>query len=558
MPVAAAEPAVWDAIVVGAGIGGLVCAGYLAAAGRRVLVVEQHDVAGGNAHVFRRRRAYEFDVGVHYLGDCGPDGIVPAILHGLGVSDRVRLRPMNFEGFDRIVLPSRIIDVPVGWAAYRHRLRAALPEEGAAIAACTDVFEAIGAIMRATLIAPEDVAGLARRYPGALAWSRRPLARLFDEYRLSPLARTVLSAQSGNYGAAAAQVTVATHASVMDHYLRGAYYVDGGGQTLVAALVEMIEAHGGQVRTRTGVRAIHTDGGVVSGVSFEDDERAYAALVISNADFRRTVLDLCSDTAGFSEQVMRRTRTARMRNAWAILYLGLATEPQGLDGANLWCFDHEDIDEAYRRFDDRISGAPFTFISCASARPAQRPWACPPGHASIQVMGPCPAPMSRWGSDIRYRRDPRYRSWKQRLTSELLIAAEKAMGPITGDIVHLETATPLSHQRYTRSSGGTPYGLADWGGIASRPETATAVAGLHVVGQSTRYGSGIAGAAVSGIRCAGEILGRDLLREAYGGAVLADPARSASRSSEWDPLAVSRGSLRRDAPGLPKLTLVRS
>ncbi|MEK8104488.1 FAD-dependent oxidoreductase [Micromonospora sp. M12] len=72
----------WDAIVVGAGLGGLVCAAYLAADGRQVLVTEQHDVVGGNSHVFRRRRAYEFDVGVHYLGDCGPDGVLPAILAG--------------------------------------------------------------------------------------------------------------------------------------------------------------------------------------------------------------------------------------------------------------------------------------------------------------------------------------------------------------------------------------------------------------------------------------------------------------------------------------------
>ncbi|MEU6560461.1 FAD-dependent oxidoreductase [Nocardia nova] len=299
MPVAAVEAA-WDAIVVGAGIGGLVCAGYLAQAGRRVLVVEQHDVAGGNAHVFRRRRSYEFDVGVHYLGDCGPGGIIPAILNGLGVADRVRLRPMNSSGFDRIELPGRTIDVPVGWGAYRDRLGAELPAERTATAACASIFEALGAMMRAALIAPEEVAELARRHPGALSWSRRPLAALFDEYRLSPSARTVLAAQSGNYGAAPSGVTVATHAAVMDHYLRGAYYLDGGGQTLVAALVETIEAHGGQVRTRAAVRTVHTEGGVASGVSFDDDERESAPVVISNADFRRTVLELCSDTTGFS------------------------------------------------------------------------------------------------------------------------------------------------------------------------------------------------------------------------------------------------------------------
>ncbi|MGF0316461.1 phytoene desaturase family protein [Nocardia fluminea] len=555
---AAAEPPEWDAIVVGAGIGGLVCAGYLAAAGRRVLVLEQHDVAGGNAHVFRRRRAYEFDVGVHYLGDCGPGGLLPAILQGLAVLDRIRFLAMDSQGFDRIMLPSRTIDVPVGWAAYRDRLCAALPDERDGVTACLEVFEAIGEIMRAALVSPEEVALLTRRHPGALAWSRRPLERLFDEHRLSALARTVLAAQAGNYGASPAGASVATHASVMDHYLRGAYHLDGGGQTLVAALVEQVEAHGGRVRTRACVRTIHTDGGAASGVTLDDGECISAPLVVSNADFCRTVIELCSDTSGFPAGMIQRTRVATMRHAWAILYLGLTAQPAGIDAANLWWFDHEDLEGAYRRFEAGDERLPFVFVSCASARPAQHPWACPPGWGSIQVMAPCPVEMPRWDGDGRYRRDPEYRLRKGRLTTALLTAAEQAIGPIAGDIAHMETATPLSHQRYTRSMGGTPYGLADWGGIARRPDTATAVTGLHTVGQSTRYGSGVAGAAVSGICCAGEILGRELLREVYAGVVVADSARLPRRAPDWDPLAVSRGRTRCEAPGLPKVPLVRA
>ena len=56
-----------DAIVIGSGIGGLATAAILSKAGRRVLVLEQHDQAGGCCHTFIDK-GYEFDVGVHYIG----------------------------------------------------------------------------------------------------------------------------------------------------------------------------------------------------------------------------------------------------------------------------------------------------------------------------------------------------------------------------------------------------------------------------------------------------------------------------------------------------------
>ena len=58
----------WDAVVIGSGLGGLSSAAHLATNGKRVLVCEQYDVAGGCSQVFRRKREWQFDVGLHYVG----------------------------------------------------------------------------------------------------------------------------------------------------------------------------------------------------------------------------------------------------------------------------------------------------------------------------------------------------------------------------------------------------------------------------------------------------------------------------------------------------------
>ncbi|MEU5717254.1 NAD(P)/FAD-dependent oxidoreductase [Streptomyces sp. NPDC020403] len=547
----------WDAVVVGAGLGGLTTAAYLAAAGRRVLVLEQFSVVGGNSHVFRRKRRYEFDVGVHYLGDCAPGGVIPSILGGLGLGDRTEFLEMDRGGFDLIRVPGASVDMPAGWSAYRERLVAAMPDEAEGLRTFTGICEAVGEEQRLALFeshtwSPADIAN------GTVAvreWGRRTLDDLFQHCGLSPKARTVLAAQAPNYGLTPRQATVARHTSVTDHYLRGAYYPAGGGQTLAAGLVEVIEAHGGEVRTRARVRRILVEDRKVTGVGLDGGETITAGLVVSNADYRRTVLDLVG-AEHFSKSLANRTRNASMGMPWLVLYLGLDTDLRDRPNANLWWYDTDDIDGYFDRARaGDIGEVPFLFCSFASLKDPGNGALCPPGHANLQVMTLCPPDYEWWGAadgiegdSTSYRRDAQYLRRKRELTEATLRAAEKAIGPLRGHITHLEAATPLTHERYTLSSGGTPFGMAEWGGTA-RPGTATHIAGLHVVGASTQAGNGVAGVMLGGISCASDILGRPLLALGRQGVVSGDPDLLPDRPDGWDPREVCRGASRRARPG---------
>ena len=60
----------YDVIVLGSGIGGLTSAALLSQLGKKVIVLEQHYTAGGFTHAYERN-GYEWDVGVHYIGEMG-------------------------------------------------------------------------------------------------------------------------------------------------------------------------------------------------------------------------------------------------------------------------------------------------------------------------------------------------------------------------------------------------------------------------------------------------------------------------------------------------------
>ncbi len=64
----------YDAIIIGAGIGGLVCGCYLAKAGMKVLIVEKNAQPGGYCTSFTRG-GFTFDSCVHSLGSLRPEGV---------------------------------------------------------------------------------------------------------------------------------------------------------------------------------------------------------------------------------------------------------------------------------------------------------------------------------------------------------------------------------------------------------------------------------------------------------------------------------------------------
>jgi phytoene dehydrogenase-like protein len=115
-----------DAVVIGAGLGGLSAAAYLAKAGKRVLVLEHHAVPGGYAHEFRRGK-FRFEVALHALDGVAPGGWTHSVFEDLGILDQVEFN--RLDPYYTAKFPNHVITAHLDPAAYEAELARQFPHE---------------------------------------------------------------------------------------------------------------------------------------------------------------------------------------------------------------------------------------------------------------------------------------------------------------------------------------------------------------------------------------------------------------------------------------------
>jgi phytoene desaturase len=97
----------YDAIIIGAGISGIVCGCYLAKAGMKTLILEKNTKPGGYCTSFNRGD-FHFDACVHSLGSLREGGNIRIILKELGLEERLRIK--RYDPSDIIIAPDSFLE----------------------------------------------------------------------------------------------------------------------------------------------------------------------------------------------------------------------------------------------------------------------------------------------------------------------------------------------------------------------------------------------------------------------------------------------------------------
>ncbi len=509
----------FDAIVIGSGIGGLTAAALLARYGeRRVLVLERHYTAGGFTHIFHRP-GYEWDVGVHYIGQVQAGERLRAIFDSI-TDGTLHWHPTP-SVYDRIILNGKEYDFVSGRERFRERMKEYFPAERKAI---DQYLKAVRGVVRSNQMffaekaLPPVVALLAGRLlrAGFLHYARRTTAEVLHRITANRELIAVLTGQWGDYGLPPARSSFGMHAIIADHYFEGAGYPVGGAAEIARAITPAIEKTGGQILVSAEVSRILVDGSNRAvGVRMADGSEVRAGLVVSDAGasntFERLLPPEAKGTAGFVQALKQIPPSA----AHFCLYAGLrhSAAELSLDGTNLWVLPGPDHDRNVARFmASPDQPFPVLFISFPSVKDPQFELRHP-GRCTIEVVALAPYEwFARWAGTAWKRRGAEYDELKESFRTRLVAELERYVPSTRGRIDYAEMSTPLSTRNFANYQHGEIYGLS------ASPERfqlrslrpRTPVGNLFLTGQDVCT-AGVAGAMFGGILTASAVLGRNLL-----------------------------------------------
>jgi len=475
----------YDAIIIGAGLGGLTAGAKLAKEGKNVLLLEQHDRPGGCATTFKRKD-FIMEVGLHEMDGLHPGDMKNRIFADLGVSERVEFLPVpefyRFinERYDlviphdpeeaKIVLKKSFPDQEKGIDDYFYNV---LNAKRVMVAHRNEADKSVGAFLD-EIISDDD---LKLVLLGNLGYFHD------DPYTLSWI--YYLTAQGSYYGGRA-------------------NFIKGGSQKLSNALSDIITTHGGSVKLNQLVTSIDYKGGLPVGVSYEkswgkekEQLSDTANHIIVNAAVPNLAEKLLSKQDGkkLAKSISGNTIGASLLT----VYYGFNKPLKEVGNKHYSTFIYDDSVKSQKDIlannHSDFSTRSFTFVDYSQVDADLAP-------AGKSVGAACSVD---YPEDWENLERDEYMRMKADVADIITSRCEKLIPGFRNAVEYVEVGTSLSVKRFTLNPKGAVYGFAQNPGksteyLSALPEN------THIASAWGKFGGGFSGSIYSGYMTAIDLL----------------------------------------------------
>ncbi len=462
---------IYDVIIIGAGISGLVCGCYLAKAGMKVLVVEQHDKPGGYCTSFKRL-GFTFDAAAHSFGSYREGGNFRAIIRDLGIDNLLKIK--RFNPSDVVLAPDFKITFWNDTKDTIHELAKIFPGEEDNIKNYYAYYEKLATASQFENIKLKD-----KSFASFLS------SFFTDNTLMNSLSFPVL----GNGGLPPSLMHAFTGTKIFSEFMiDGGYYPEGGMQSIPNALNDFIKRHSGTILYKRLVKKILCKMNSAVGVELDKCESYVSKYVVSACDSTQTFKTFLEDVV--PQQIFNKLETMTPSISTFTLYLGIDKPFKELpiEGTNIWHLPHYDLDTIFKDIQrgdlDNFSGGVFMFRVSPDKK---------------TILAFCGAPFK---TSLFWKQN------KKKIAEDFLNRVEKIIPNLRQHIVYFDAATPHTQYRYTLNYNGANYGWAPLQSQLFDPDfrQKTFLKGLYMASHWTCQTHGIPGVAYLGYNTAKLIL----------------------------------------------------
>lgn len=486
---------IYDVIIVGSGLGGLVSAALLSKEGMRVLVLEQNQQYGGNLQTFERNGEH-FGTGMNYIGSMDENQFLYVYFRYLNILDDLNLRRLDTNAFEEIGFGTekKRYVYAQGYSNFIENLAVDFPKERIALEAylkkiwdITDCFPLLHLDKFKSITKGENyLIGGVYDFINSLSTNKR--------------FRNVLGATNILYAGNKEKTPLYVHALVNRQFIHSAWRFVDGSQQLADALIRQIKLNGGDLMNKTEVRKISFQNESSVSVESQTNEEFFAKKLISNIHPAAT-LKLIDDTR-LKKVYRKRIDNLHDTNGMFSVYFILKEKslpyiPRNLyhfAGDNIW---HNDTDPWPQHF--------FFYTPATSQNPD---WS-----SNATALSPMSfKDVQKWENSFIENRGQAYLEFKREKAEKLIDLIEQRIPDFRSKIVTYYTSTPLSYRDYTGTRNGASYGiLKDYQNPYSTiilPRTT--IPNLFFTGQNMNM-HGALGVTAGAVLTVGELVGLDYL-----------------------------------------------
>ncbi len=502
---------VWDAVIIGAGLGGLSCAVGFARQGFKPLVLEQHSIPGGYATTFKRPGGFVFDVSLHSTTVEERNG-VPNLIPGFPEIADIEFVPHKV--LYRAIFPDHDIRVPhKDIDGYVKLLTGLFPEEKEGI---EDLFRTMNGLVSdidkyQSAGGRVNMADFPKEFPYLFKCFNSTWGTVQDSHIKGSKLKGIVSSLWGYFGLPPSKLASLYYILPIVGYLQGGgYYPVGKSQKISDALVRFIEERGGKVMFRTKVGEILVKDHTAYGVRAADGTEHLGRVVVSNANAYDTFHTMMNEKEHLKEYLARMDTFTASLSSFQV-FLGLKKDligEAGITDTEIFYETGYDVEESYRvALNAEVEKGGFGLTLYDNLYKGYSP----EGKNILNIITLQGYDFwKKYEADYFAGKKDAYRAEKERMADVLIKKVEETLLPGLSRAVEVrEVGTPLTNVRYTGNYRGAIYG---WDQTLDNCEPRrlphnTPIRNLYLAGAWTRPGGGYGAVIPSGLQCFAQIMG---------------------------------------------------